>query len=879
MRSPVTLHQERSKEFMSPPRLFHRFFRWYCHPRLLDSIEGDLIEIYRERLQSHGKRRADIRFIIDVLLLFRPKIIRPLEGSTNVNQYGMFKNYFTVGWRTLARNKGYSAINIFGLAAGMAVAVLIGLWINDELSYNKHFTNYDRIGKVMVHNGVGTYPSNPMPMETELRTNYSADIKRITICEWTRQYSVTIGDKKFLELGTFMRPESAEMFSLDMIHGTRTTLTEPNTIMISQSLSEKLFGDGDPVNQVVRIKNLVDLRIGGVYRDFPANSAFQQLNFIGSFEFLLSWMAWKKDFEANWDENSYLIYVELNEGVDFDDFSAKIRDIKMKHVNQRGREGRPEVFVHPMRKWHLYSNFKDRKISTSDQLQFAWLYGIIGVFVLMLACINFMNLSTARSEKRAKEVGVRKVMGSYRNQLVMQFFSESFITVIIACSISIVLVVLVLPFFNDVAAKQISVPWTKNLFWVALLGFALVTGLLAGSYPALYLSAFKPVKVLKGTLNIGRLASLPRQALVVVQFTVSVVLIVGTVIVYQQIQFAKHRPVGYTREGLITVFKITPDLFQRYEVIRNELLQSGAVEQVAHSSAPVTDVWSSSSGFDWDGKPASMETSFAVNWVKGPYGKTVGWQFVEGRDFSDEFVSDSAAVVVNETLVKTMGVEDPIGKELRWQGHKLQIVGVIKDMLMGSPYEPVLPTLFRYVDENIYAINIRLNPSMPVSESLGRVESVFQKHNPSVPFQFKFVDEEYANKFSSEERVGKLASVFAGLAILISLLGLFGLSSFVAEQRTKEVAIRKVVGASLWNIWSMLTKNFVTLVALSATIAFPLSWYFLSGWLTKFPYRVDIAWWIFPVVMIGALAITLITVSYQAIRAALSNPVDSLRAE
>jgi ABC-type antimicrobial peptide transport system permease subunit len=854
-----------------PPKLFHRFFRWFCHQHLLDSIEGDLIELYRERLRNSGKRIADLLFIIDVLFLFRPSIIRPVK---KYNQTFMFKNYFTIGWRTMLRNKGYSAINIGGLAAGMAVTILIGMWIYDELSYNRSFENYDRIGHVMVHNAEGTYPSNPLPLAAELRTNFPDDFKRVALCNWPWQLSVSSGDKKFLEAGTFMDAEGAEIFSFNMIYGTRKALMEPNTLVVSESLAKKLFGDSDPVGQIIRLKNLIDVRVGGVYKDFPANNDFSNVNLIGSFEFLTSWMTWMKDERDRWDNNSYKVYVELNEGVSFEEVSEKIRDIKKKYLNEEMLKYNPELFVQPMRNWHLYSNFQNRKIVTSEQLQFVWLYGIVGGFVLLLACINFMNLSTARSEKRAKEVGIRKTMGSLRRQLIAQFLSESFITVLIAAACSIIIVLLALPFFNNVAAKQILFPWAQPAFWIAISVFIFIAGLLAGSYPALFLSAFKPIKVLK-----GRISSLPRKVLVVVQFTVSVSLIIGTIVVYQQIQFARNRPVGYSREGLIKVFMVTPDLFQRSEAIRSELLQAGFADNFAISSGPATDIWSNNSGFEWEGMPEGMQSNFSMNWVTASYGKTVGWQFVLGRDFVEDLASDSTAIVINRTAVKYMGMSEPIGQIVKWDDDRYHIVGVIEDMIMGSPYRPVMPTIFRFSKKNQYTMNIRLNPSLDTQEAIAGIQSIFHKYNPSVPFEFSFVDDDYNKKFASELRVGKLATIFSALAILISLLGLFGLSSFVAEQRTKEIGIRKVIGASWLQLWSLLTKSFVVLVALSCLIAFPIAWYVLSGWLTRYEYRIEISLWIFPIVVAGALIVTLATVSFQALRAALANPVDSLKTE
>lgn len=852
-------------------RVLLRFFRWFCHPTLRDSIEGDLIELYRERESRIGRRKAEFLFAIDVMLLVRPSIIRPVKKyHTNF----MFRNYFTIGWRTLLRNKGYSAINIGGLAAGMAVTILIGMWIFDEISYNRSFENYDRIGHVMVHNGEGTYPSNPLPLMGELKENFSQDIKYVTRFNWPWNLSISSGDKKFLEHGTFMDPEGAEIFSLNMTYGTRKALTEPNTIVIAESLSKKLFGNTDPVGQIVRLKNLIDVRVGGVYKDFAANTDFHDLKMIGSWNLILNWMTWWKDLETKWDNNTIKIFVQLQDGASFEEVSAKIKDLKRPHLDAERLKANPELFVQPMSNWHLYSKFQDRKIVTSDQLQFVWLYGIIGAFVLVLACINFMNLSTARSEKRAKEVGIRKTMGSLRQQLVVQFLSESFITVVIGAAFSFILVLLALPYFNEVAAKQISFPWDKPSFWIAILCFILIAGLMAGSYPALYLSAFKPVKILRSRMN-----SLPRKVLVVVQFAVSITLIIGTIVVYQQIQFAKNRPVGYTREGLINVFMVTPDLFQRYDAIRTELLQSGAAENVSQSSGPITENWSSTGSLEWEGKPVGMESDIAVNWVRQSFGATVDWKIIEGRDFSDEIASDSNAMILTETAARYMSLKNPIDQVIKWDSSRYHVVGVVEDLVMDSPYDPIRPVVFLFSNENIYAIIIRLNPSMATQASIETIASIFQKHNPSVPFEYTFVDDNYNQKFATEVRIGKLATVFAVLAILISLLGLFGLSSFVAEQRTREIGIRKVVGASIVSLWGMLTRSFVVLVAISCSIAMPFGYYFLSNWLTRFEYRIDISLWIFPVVVLGALFVTLATVSYQALRAALLNPVESLKSE
>ncbi|MNS56049.1 FtsX-like permease family protein [compost metagenome] len=492
-----------------------------------------------------------------------------------------------------------------------------------------------------------------------------------------------------------------------------------------------------------------------------------------------------------------------------------------------------------------------------------------------------MNLSTARSEKRAKEVGVRKSMGSLRRQLIVQFFSESLMIVSFAFVLALVFVVLSLPLFNEVADKRMIIPWNKPVFWVIGVGFTLVTGLIAGSYPALYLSSFQPVKVLKGKLRVGKLALLPRKVLVVLQFTVSVVLIIGTIVVFRQIQYAKDRPIGYDRNGLIYSIMKTPDIVNHYDAVKNDVINSGAAIEMTASQSPVTEVWSNSSGFTWKGKDPNSQDDFGIIGVFYDYGKTIGWQFTKGRDFSKEFKTDTTAFVINEAAAEFMGLKDPVGEIIGSVGgpERYKIVGVVKNMVMSSPYNPVKPTLFYLNSGRGDVITVKLNPKVSSKESLVKIETIFKKYNPAVPFEYKFADFEYNKKFGAEERIGKLSSVFACLAVFISCLGLFGLASFTAEQRTKEIGVRKVLGASVMNLWGLLSKDFVKLVIISCLIAIPIAYYFMHEWLQRYEYRSTIAWWIFIATVIGAMMITLLTVSFQAVKAALANPVKSLRTE
>ncbi len=666
-----------------------------------------------------------------------------------------------------------------------------------------------------------------------------------------------------------------------MIAGTRKGLRNRHTIFLNESLSKKLYGAAEVVGKTVMINNELTVTVAGVFRDFPNNSEFNKVTFIAPWDLMVSSYDYIKDRENDWRGNFLNIYVEISAGADFNLISERIKDIKLKHISEEKAREKPELFLHPMSQWHLYSKFENRKQVTSEQLKFVWFISLIGAFILLLASINFMNLSTARSEKRAKEVGVRKSIGSRRLQLMHQFFSESFLVVVLAFTLALVLVSASLSWFNELAGKQMQMPWTSFYFWMSNFVFILVTGLLAGSYPALYLSSFRPVTVLKGSVRAGRFASLPRKVLVVVQFTVSVTLIIGTIIVYQQLQFAKNRPVGYTREGLMMIRKTSPEFRGKSDVLSAELKNSGVVSEVAESAGTVTSIWGFNAGFDWEGKDHDLRENFGTVSVSPEYGQTVGWQFVDGRDFSKEISSDSMAFIVNETAVRYMGLQDPVGKIVKWDteffnGGDFTIIGVVKDMVMSSPFESSKPMIFFLQGYKGWTL-LKIDPETSAHEAIPAIETVLKKIVPSAPFDYRFASDAYAAKFSTEERIGKLALVLAALAIVISCLGLFGLAAFSAEQRTKEIGIRKVLGASVTNLWQMLSKDFVVLTIISCLIAVPVAYYFMSNWLQQYEYRTALSWRVFTAACLGGIAITVLTVSWQAIRAAVANPVNSLR--
>ena len=794
----------------------------------------------------------------------------------------MFRNYLLTAFRNLVKNKAHSVINIAGLSVGMAVALLIGLWIWDELSFDKYNRNYDQVALVMqqqsINGETGTWGSMPLPTGDLLRNSYGSNFRRVVMTSWNFTMILTAGDKQLMKVGEYMEPDGPDLLDLKMIRGRRDALKDPSSILIARSTARAYFGDADPVGRIMKINNKADVKVAGVYEDIPYNSSFGDLSFLAPWELYLQTEKWIREMPNPWGTSAFRVYVQVNDQKDMTAVSSRIRDIKRNNVHKDEARFKPTVFLQPMKKWHLYSEFKNG-VNTGGRIQYVWLFGIIGLFVLLLACINFMNLSTARSEQRAKEVGIRKAIGSLRGQLISQFFSESLLVTVLAFVLSLGLVQLSLPFFNGVADKKMTIPWSYPLFWGICLCFSLVTGLIAGSYPALYLSSFQPIKVLKGSFRAGRLASVPRKILVVLQFTVSVILIIGTVIVFRQVQFARNRPIGYNRDGLVQIELATPEIHRHFEAVRDELKKEGAIAEMAESSGPVTGVWSTNGGFKWKGKDPSLAVDFPNTGVSYDYGKTVGWQFVEGRDFSRDFPTDSVGFVLNEAAVKYIGFQHPVGETIIWDDHPFKVIGVIKDMIMESPYEPVPPSLYCIAkDHNSVAI-LKINPHAGSREALDKIEKVFSEYSPAQPFSYKFVDDEYGKKFGNEERIGRLASFFAGLAIFISCLGLFGMASFMAEQRTKEIGVRKVLGASVFNVWRLLSKDFVILIGISLLISIPVSWYYMDNWLQNYHYHTGVDWWILAAAGFGALAIALLTVSYQAIKAALMNPVKSLRSE
>lgn len=800
----------------------------------------------------------------------------------------MYRNYLKIAFRNLLRNKGYSIINIGGLAMGMAVAMLVGLWVNTELSFNEYHDKHEQIAQVMQHRKVDgnieTNPIMPIPLENELRAGHGGDFDQLVTAFWPQEQILSFENKSFTKLGNYMGKDAISMFSIAMLKGSDDGLANPGSILLSESTARTIFGEEEAIGKPMKINNEMEVMVTGVYSDFPKSSSFYGLAFIAPWKLFVSSEAWVRNAQEqnNWDVSAFQLFVQLTDQANRNEVSEKIKSIAYDHAGEFEKDYESELFLHPMNDWHLRSNWQDGA-KTGGLIQFVWLFGLIGAFVLALACINFMNLSTAQSERRSKEVGIRKSIGSVRSQLIQQFLTESYLVVLLSFVCAMAIVLLAIPAFNQLADKDITVPVTSLSFWGISIGFVGCTGLLAGSYPAFYLSSFQPIRVLKGSFKAGKSASVFRKGLVVLQFTVSVALIVGTIVVQKQVQFAKDRPMGYDSNNAIMLWSNSDDFKGKFDLLRTELKSRQAILAMTISSSPLTNVFSHRGNFQWEGKAPNAQANFATIQVSHDYGETTGWQIAEGRDFSIEYASDSTACILNKSAVEYMGIKNPLGKMiLQREGEsvrKFKVVGVINDILRVSPFQTIEPTIYSIAQHHMDCMTMKLNPNKSTAEALALIEEVLNEYLPAIPFDYRFVDEEHDRKFAAEERIGSLSGIFAALAIFISCLGLFGLASFVAEQRTKEIGIRKVLGASIFTIWKMISSDFVILVLISCILASPISYYALGNWLQHFEYRINIPWWSFLTAWCGVVLICLLTVSFHAIRSATRNPLQSLMSE
>jgi ABC-type antimicrobial peptide transport system permease subunit len=865
----------------TPPKVATWFLNRFLRRDLAEDVTGDLTERFYINLENRSSFRAKLDYWYQVLAYLRPFAIRKLS-YTNQNHIPMFKSYFITSLRGMKKNKLHAAINIAGLSVGMAVAMIIGLWIKDEVAYEKHFDNYERIGRVMQHvinNGeASTMWSVPMPLAEELRKNYGNNFRHVVLTTDPDAGVLSYEDKNLTQTGIFAEPDFCELFTLQMIRGSRKALNDPSALIISETLAKAYFPDGDPLGKVMVLNKDMTVHVAGVYKDIPEHSELKDVLFVAPWQLLYSHTPWMRNMHDPWRPNPFALFVSIADQQSFDQVSGNIRDAKLKNVSPELAKKKPAIFVHPMNQWHLYSRFRDGR-QDGGLITYVWLFSIIVGFVVLMACINFMNLSTARSEKRAREVGIRKAIGSYRSQLIQQFFSESILTALFSFVLALLIVQLSLPAFNLLAGKSTVLPWTDLTLWLCAIALCFFIGMISGSYPALYLSSITPGKALKGVFKATRFSTLPRKVMVIVQFAVSIVMIIGTTVVFQQVQYVKDRPIGYDTNGLVAVQINSEELHNHVDALRYELAGAGIITNLAEADAPTTELWSSSSAFDWNGKDPDLPVDFANTGVSCEYGKTIGWEIAQGRDFSRQFLSDSVGLIINEAAANYMGLKEPVGAIIRWYQRPFHVVGVIKDIVTNSPFDPVRPTLYHINPGAGSVVLFKISPDHPANDALAEIERVYKKYNPGDPFDYRFVDEAYAQKFGNEERVGKLAGVFTSLAIFISCLGIFGLSSFIAEQRTKEIGIRKVHGASVFQLWRMVSSDFVVLVLISCLIAVPLAYYLTTKWVNRYEYHMSISWLILASASICIILITLMTVSWHTWQAAKMNPVKSLRAE
>jgi putative ABC transport system permease protein len=786
----------------------------------------------------------------------------------------MFKNFFKVALRNFLRQKGFSAINIIGLAIGMASAMLILLWIQSEVSFDRFHDKRDRIyeawNKVAFNGKVMTWDATPKILAGSLEKDLP-EVELASRVNWPNKWVFAVGDKEFFGQGNQVDSNFLRIFSFPAIEGNpATALSASNSIVLTEKLAVKIFGKADAVGKTVRILNQGNFTVTAVLKNPPDNSVFD-------FEWLMPWQKGEKD-AADWGQNNTHTYVLLKPSASLASAQSKIKVIKQRYDDD-AKKNDWQMFLYPISRWRLYSDFQDGHETGGGRITLIRLFGTIAAFILLIACINFMNLSTASSEKRAKEVGVRKVVGARKASLIIQFIGESVLLAFIAGFIAMVIVNGALPAFNALTGKNLTIPYDNLYFYLFICGFVLCTGILAGTYPAFFLSSFKPVQVLKGTFKKADALFTPRKVLVVFQFTIAIILITSTVIVKQQIDYAKDRAMGYNKNNLIYCY-LSDEIVKNYSSLKNDLLRSGVATSLTRTSAPLTQDWNGSWGQKWEGKDPNDKTDFSIYAEDGGLGKTAGLSFVSGRDFDlENYPADSMGMVLNESALKVMKFKNPIGQIIETGDQRWHVIGVIKDFILSSPYSPIKPMLIFGPKGGLSIVNIKLGERYSTAENLKAVEGVFKKYSPEYLFVNNFVDQEYAAKFADEIRTRTFAALFSGLTIFISCLGLFGLATYMAETRIKEIGVRKVLGGTVFNISALLSRDFVKLVIISTIIASPVSWIAMQKWLENYPYRINISWMVFAAAGVLAITLALLTVIYQAIKAARTNPVKCLRNE
>jgi putative ABC transport system permease protein len=787
----------------------------------------------------------------------------------------MLRNYLVIAWRNLWRNKIFSFINIFGLALGMAFSLLIYLWIQDELQMDKFHardaqlyrvweTQYYDDGKIF------NVDASPGLLADALKKEVP-EVAKAAMMTWETQELFTVGDKSNKEKGRYAGADFIEMFSFKVLKGNpKTMLAAPNHLVISEKLAKNYFGKENPIGKTIRMNNEHDFQVSGVLADVPKNSSLK-FDFLLPYQFFVNNNDWVKD----WRNNGPRTVVMLHPQADINKVNAKIKNFLASKKDST--DNKIELFLQKYSDTYLYGKFTDGK-QDGGRIEYVQLFSIVAVFILLIAAINFMNLATARSVKRAKEVGIRKVIGAFKNALVVQFMGEAILTVVLAMVFALLMVEFALPTFNMLTEKQLYIPFLDILFWVKIIGFIFVIGLLSGSYPALFLSSLQPVKILKGSLKFKPSATLFRKGLVVFQFTLSITLIISTLVIYQQTQYIQTKNLGVDRENII-IQSLEGDLIKNFKSYKNELMQSAGIQSVTTATQLPISVGNSTVGVEWPGKDPKTKILFSNVGVTYDFVKTNQIKLLAGRDFSPEFGTDSSNIIINETAARAMNLKEPVGASITFWGSKGKIVGLMKDFHMQSLHNKIEPLILFHRNEPEWGDVLVKTQTGKTKEALASMEKASKKFNPKFPFSYKFVDEEFKRQYRSETLVGHLAYYFAFLGIFISCLGLFGLAMFTAEQRTKEIGIRKVLGARISGIMALLSKDFIILVLIANAIAIPLAWWAMEKFLEGYAYRITLGIGVFAFAGVLAILIALITVSFQAFKAARTNPVEVLRSE
>ena len=791
----------------------------------------------------------------------------------------MIKNYLKVAWRSLLRNKSHSFINIAGLSVGLACSLLILLWVQNEYSVDSFFQNSGRLFKVYKTNFDHHVPSGsyelPGVLADELKRSFP-DIQYATNIGFGENSAFQVGDKVVKMTGNSAGADFFKMFSYPLLAGSaQSALNSPDAITISRNMAEIFYGSaGIAIGKTIRYQNQKDFKITAVFENLPKNASH-------SFDFLTNWDAFlhNNPWAREMGNTGPQAYIMLRPQANVAAVNAKIAHVfdLYYHINRSTANWYADIALQPYAEAYLHNDLASGK-PEGGRIEYVHLFSIIAIFILLIACINFMNLSTARSVKRAKEVGVRKVAGARRGSLIWQFISESILITLFAVFIALLLVVLLLPEFNQITQKQIVLPFAQPGFWLAIFGITLITGLVAGSYPALFLSAFKPVKVLKSAVKLDTGTLLFRKGLVVFQFVLSVVLITGTIIVSRQMTYLESKDLGYNRENVVYL-PIEGQLSSQYGVFKNELLMKPGIQSVSRVSSAPIDIYGSSPAVDWIGHDSTSNILFTRAFIGYDYFKTMKLTLRQGREFSKAYPSDSAGYILNEAAIKLTGYKEPIGKPFRYMGKRGTIVGIVKDFHFHSLHEAIGPmVLVAGEHDPAGVVLVRTQPGQ-TKAALAAIENLSKALNPAFPPSIYFVDEQYQQLYQNEQVINKLSDIFAGLAIFISCLGLLGLAMFTAEQRVKEIGIRKVLGASISSLFTLLSAEFMTLIGIAIAIALPLAWYATHGWLQSFAYRAPLQWWLFALSGGLIIMIALLTISFQIMKAALVNPVKSLRGE